>query len=100
MNIVIVMTGRKDDNGKRRWDLIPWIELGEIVDILTFGAQKYDPENWKHVKDAKNRYFAAAMRHITAWWNGEKKDPESGQSHLAHAVCCLMFLMWFDNEDE
>jgi hypothetical protein len=28
-----------------------------------------------------------------AWWRGEDTDPETGLSHLAHAGCCLMFLM-------
>ncbi len=34
-------------------------------------------------------------RHIFAWWGGEDKDPETGFSHLAHAGCCLLFLMEF-----
>ena len=34
-------------------------------------------------------------RHIFAWWGGEDKDPETGFSHLAHAACCLLFLMEF-----
>ena len=32
-------------------------------------------------------------RHIFAWWGGQDKDPETGFSHLAHAGCCLIFLM-------
>ena len=59
----------------------------------------YGPDNWRRVTDAKNRYFAAMVRHITAWWGGEKFDPESGLHHLAHAGCCLLFLMWFDDND-
>jgi hypothetical protein len=38
-------------------------------------------------------FFAALLRHLFAWWRGEELDPESGLSHLAHAGCCLMFLM-------
>jgi len=33
------------------------------------------------------------MRHIVAWWLGERDDPESGFHHLAHAMCCLIFLV-------
>jgi hypothetical protein len=88
--------GRKYDSGKRRWDLLPYKSIGCVVDVLTYGAKKYDPNNWQKVPDAKNRYFAAAMRHITAWWEGEKFDPESGIHHLGHAMCNLIFLMWFD----
>ncbi len=89
--------GRKFDQDKMRWELLPWKEVEEIVDILTFGAKKYEDDNWKHVRPLRTRYYGALMRHMTAWFNGEKKDPESGRSHLAHAGCCLLFLMWGDN---
>jgi hypothetical protein len=36
------------------------------------------------------------MRHLHAFNDGEDKDPESGLSHLAHASCCLMFLLEFE----
>jgi hypothetical protein len=36
------------------------------------------------------------MRHIMAFNDGEDKDPESGLSHLAHAACCIMFLLEFE----
>jgi hypothetical protein len=91
--------GRKDDSGKPRWDLLPMTEVGEAVDVLTTGAVKYEDDNWKRVPDHRSRYFSAAMRHLTAWWGGERLDAETGKSHLAHAVCCLLFLMWFDNKE-
>jgi hypothetical protein len=28
-----------------------------------------------------------------AWKSGETLDPESGKHHLAHAMCCAMFLL-------
>ncbi len=91
--------GVKYDAGKPRWGLLPFREVKEVVEILTFGAQKYSEDNWKKVTP-KERYVDAAFRHFTSWVQGEKKDMESGKSHLAHAVCCLLFLMWFDNEEE
>ena len=51
--------GRKDDAEKPRWDLLPWGPVGEVVAVLTFGARKYAPDNWKHVPAARERYFAA-----------------------------------------
>ena len=98
--------GRKDDgtDGKNpmkpRWDLLPWNETEEIVEILTFGSEKYEDNNWQQVPAPRRRYFAALCRHVMAWWRGERKDKESGKSHLAHAGCCLLFLMWFDNEEK
>jgi len=87
---------RKDDNGKPRWDLIPWGQVSQVVRVLTFGAAKYAPDGWQHVPEARERYFAATHRHLERWWAGERVDPESGLPHLAHAVCCLLFLMWHD----
>ena len=90
-------TGAKHDNGKARWDLLPWRQVASVVDVLTVGAQKYAPENWKLVQDARARYFAAAHRHLAAWQEGQLLDPETRLPHLSHAVCCLLFLMWFDD---
>lgn len=28
-----------------------------------------------------------------SWVAGERCDPETGESHLAHAACCLLFLL-------
>jgi hypothetical protein len=92
--------GVKYDGDKPRWDLMPMAQAEEIVKVLTFGAKKYpSADNWKRVEGAKDRYFAAALRHLTAWKNGEQKDKETGLSHLAHAGCCLLFLQWFDTQE-
>jgi len=88
--------GRKFDGGKLQYGLLPPQALKATVDVLTFGAQKYEPDNWKHVPDSKRRYFDALQRHIWAWQEGEQLDPESGKHHLAHALCCLMFLYEHD----
>ncbi len=93
-----VPDGRKDDREKPRWDLLPFEALAPIVDVLTYGARKYAPENWRIVPDARRRYYAAAMRHMVAWWAGERNDPETGMSHLAHAGCCLLFLGAMDRD--
>ena len=88
--------GRKFDGGKLQYGLIPPLALEETVKVLTFGAQKYEPDNWKLVPDSKRRYFDALQRHLWAWKQGEQNDPETGLSHLAHAMCCLMFLYEHD----
>lgn len=88
-----VEIGLKTDDGKPRFDLMPPLAVREFVEVLTIGAKKYGPENWRHVRDRRRRYFAAALRHTWAWWLGETHDEESQRSHLAHAMCCLAFLM-------
>lgn len=88
--------GRKFDGGKPQYGLLPPLALKATAEILTFGAEKYEPNNWKHVPDSKRRYFDALQRHLWDWKNGEQNDPESGKNHLAHAMCCLMFLYEHD----
>lgn len=88
--------GVKGDVGKLRWSLLPDGVVREVVKVLEFGAKKYQVDNWQKVPEPRTRYYDALIRHVEAWWLGERKDPESGCHHLAHAVCCGFFLMWFD----
>jgi hypothetical protein len=92
--------GVKYDGSKLRYSLIPLDSLQEVVKVLEFGAKKYAPDNWKYVDDAQARYWDAAMRHIVAYKLEDKTDSETGLSHLAHAICCLLFLINFDNNQE
>ena len=87
--------GMKGDGGKRNWGLVYWKALDALVNVLTFGALKYHANNWQSV--SRERYESAIMRHWSSYIQGEKIDPETGQSHLAHIMCSLMFLMWFDD---
>jgi hypothetical protein len=81
-----------DSANKPRLDLLPTAPLEEVAAVLAVGANKYGPCNW--CRGARwGRYFAALLRHLFAWWRRENRDPETGLSHLAHACCCLMFLM-------
>lgn len=77
---------------KPRLELVPYDCIEEIAQVLTYGANKYEANNW--TRGARwGRYFAALLRHAFAWWRGEDKDPETGFSHLAHVGCNLVFLM-------
>jgi hypothetical protein len=97
--VMVELVGRKFDGGKTRWELLPWREVEQVCEILTMGAVKYADNNWQNVRPV-SRYVGAAFRHLTAWINGEKLDPETGVNHLAHAICCLLFLLWHDNEEK
>lgn len=86
------LQGRKFDEDKLRYDLIPVLAQEEVVKVITLGAKKYDPENWKNVPEGRRRYYAAAMRHMEAWRKGEKQD-EIGTHHIANAISNLMFIL-------
>lgn len=86
----------KKDYGKDRYDLLDDQAEAEMVRVMTWGATKYEDFGWKTIPHAKERYYAAAQRHLKAWRMGEITDPESGLPHLAHAACCIHFLQALD----
>ena len=87
--------GVKYDKTKPDYSLLPPTALEDVVKVLTFGAAKYDRWNWKKLDNLEDRYFAAAQRHLWAVMRGETHDPESGEHHYAHALCCIMYLLEF-----
>jgi hypothetical protein len=88
--------GRKFDSGKPRMALLPPLATESVAHVLTFGAKKYAKDNWKYVDDAHDRYLDASLRHINAYIRGELNDTESNLPHLAHSICCLMFILDLD----
>jgi hypothetical protein len=63
--------GVKYDAGKPMMRLVPPRALRETAKVLTFGASKYSPENWRQLKNLD----------------------ESDCHVLAHAICDLMFVL-------
>lgn len=90
------MKSKKYDTDKLQYDLLPPECIKAVVDILTFGAKKYEAHNWKKLPNAKERYYNALMRHVEQWRMGEKIDSESKRLALAHVATNAMFLLWFD----
>lgn len=78
----------KNDDGKYDPTYLSQ-EMVELVSrVRAFGTKKYSRNNWK--KGFKiTRSLAAALRHIFAYLKGEDNDPESGLSHLGHAICSI-----------
>lgn len=90
------MEGRKDDGEKTRFDLLPFGALAEVAKVLTFGARKYDDDNWRKVPNLRRRYLSACLRHVSEWRLGRKYDAETDLHHIAHAACCLLFILSAD----
>ena len=92
--------GRKYDAGKLRMDLIPGEAIEQLAAVLSYGAEKYDEDNWKRhdVEQGRKRHWAALMRHAVAYQKGEPTDPDSGLSHLAHLVANAAFVIWAENQ--
>lgn len=60
---------------------------------LLDGACKYGRSNFRAVGVKASIYFDACNRHLNAWFEGEELDPDSGLSHLSHAIACIAILI-------
>jgi hypothetical protein len=92
--------GVKHDHGKLLMGLVPHEAVVSLAQVLTFGANKYSPNGWQKLPNAKSRYEDAMLRHFYAYKAGELIDPESGLSHLKHALTNLAFLVYFEESEE
>jgi len=101
------LNGKKFDQGKTEWDLLPLGPVEEVVNVLMHGREKYGRDNWQLVDNPIRRYYAAAQRHLAAFRRArfDTKDPydaidsESKLHHLAHAACCILFLLWHERKE-
>ena len=101
------LNGQKFDAGKTEWDLLPLGPVEEVVKVLMHGREKYGRDNWQLVDNPIRRYYAAAQRHLAAFRRArfDTRDPydaidaESHLHHLAHAACCILFLLWHERKE-
>lgn len=93
------LTGKKSDDGKRRFDLIPVDALEALADLYGMGAEKYGDRNWEG-GFKWGRVFAAMMRHAWAWWRGETLDRQDFQHHLIAVAWCAFTLYQFDTKHD
>lgn len=87
--------GNRYNKNKTRWSLLPWDAIERVILVYQFGAKKYSDRNWEQGLSYSDT-FESLMRHITAWYNGEQVDPESGLSHLLHAAFNILALITFE----
>lgn len=91
--------GLKFDEGKLLFSLVPPEVIKLLTHVLTFGAKKYKPDNWKNVEPFQERYQNAMMRHENARLQGEIFDPETGILTIGHELTNLVFLAWKQIEE-
>lgn len=91
---------RPDDNPKSAFGVlkpsvgaIPCAALLHLGAAMADGERKYGLVNWRENAVSARVYYDAAMRHLMAWWDGEKVDPKSGVDHRAHAMACLSIIL-------
>jgi hypothetical protein len=64
-----------------------------MIEVLMFGAEKYDDHNWKKGLEWVG-ITESLQRHLNAFIDGEDDDPESKLTHVGHILCNAMFLSY------
>ena len=85
--------GTKHDNGKIRFDLVPWEIIEELANVYTVGAKEYGVNNWRAGFEY-GRLIGAMFRHFTSWIAGHDYDDKSGLHHLDSAIWNLVTLRY------
>lgn len=78
--------------GKVPFSTVPWPVVAEVGLAMLEGARKYGRHNYRAIGVRASVYFDASMRHMTAWWEGQDTDPDSGLSHITKAIASLVVL--------
>ncbi len=75
----------KFDYGKLRYDLIPYDCIEKLTEVYTFGASKYQSNNWR--KGMKwSRLYRATFSHLFSSFRGEDIDEDSSLLHLSQVI--------------
>lgn len=78
------------DEGKTDWTLLDFPSIEPAVKVMTYGAKKYERDNWKNKLDDPRQHLRCAMRHLISIIQGQETDPESGERHSGHVICNMM----------
>jgi hypothetical protein len=92
--------GAKVDHGKPQPELVlrdMASAIAAVIDVATYGAEKYSPKGWLQVDNAFERYQNAMCRHKIKRDMGDRHDDDSHCLHLAHeawnALACLQLYL-------
>jgi hypothetical protein len=84
-----VAQGINHDEGKTKWELLPYDALEYVAQVLTQACTRkdfpYPKRNWEKGMDW-SKAFASAQRHARDFAAGERLDHETGLPVAAHAA--------------
>lgn len=81
----------KADKDKLRMELIPVSAYESLGRVLTHGAKKYGPDNWRLVET--DRFVGALLRHLIAFLKDPNGvDADSGLKHTDHLLANAVFI--------
>lgn len=90
-------TGASKGTKEERFDLIPVPALTYLARLYGKGAEKYAAHNWRLGYDWSKSY-AAAQRHLNAFWAGEDIDPETQVPHVINVAFHMFALATYLTE--
>jgi len=89
-----------EENPKTRYGVakpsmatVPPVALVHLMLAMGNGADKYGRMNWRETSVLSSIYYAAAMRHLMAWFDGQELDADSGVHHLGHVMACCAIIL-------
>ncbi|AGS82458.1 hypothetical protein PBI_REDNO2_159 [Mycobacterium phage Redno2] len=87
-------TNPKDAIGiaKVPFSTVPAQVIAEVGLAMMEGGLKYGRFNFRVSGVRATVYYDAALRHLTAWYEGQDIDPDSGLPHLVKAIACFVVL--------
>lgn len=91
--------GLRYNEGKRKWSLVNFKALEPMIEVLEYGATKYEPFNWQKGLNDKE-ILESLQRHLAKLFDGEEIDNESGLHHIGHILCNAMFYSYFLNKNK
>lgn len=91
----------KSTDGKIPYELIPPEAMEEYTKAMQYGADKYEPNDWRRGSGMRwTMIIAAILRHTFALLRGEDIDKTSGLHHGAHIMCGASMLIFYSTYSE
>lgn len=92
-------TGKKFDEGKIDWSLVPLKFVRPLVPVFRIGEQRYGFENWKkEFENPRRRFLAAIKRHLEEAEENPLaiNEKDGGVYHLAQVAWNCLMLLWHE----
>lgn len=95
MSLLVIDANPKTGEGAKKapLHLVPPSATQYLAEAFKDGAAKYGPYNWRETQVPASTYYAAAKRHMDAWWDGEELSDDAKVHHLAHAMACMAIML-------
>jgi hypothetical protein len=86
------------NQGKPQWTLMNSKAIEPMIQVLMYGAQKYERNNWMKACPKRLDLMDSLERHSLKIIAGESIDPESGLPHIGHLMCNAMFYSYWEQK--